>query len=66
MEPKLYYWMKYRMVSGDKDYVNTIAIDDHPFLYIKSMNNAGYFNCTIEDWKQITETEYNLWKELNK
>lgn len=70
MEPKKYWWMCVEYIEMVKvaggsgagtgqSVVKEIVSDVHPFLYCK--NNK----IQLRSWQAITETEYNLFNELN-
>lgn len=75
MEPKRYWWMQYKSATSDQ--VQETCEDIHPFLWIHTKTEE-YNNRPVPtafqrllgsyklvNWKLITDTEYNLWQELN-
>lgn len=66
MEQK-YYWCSY--VTEDSRAIGSckeIALDRHPFLWVKAVNKTkGFWNSKyiILNYKEISKEEYNLWNQ---
>lgn len=60
MEPKKYWWL---LIQDNVEKWSRVT-DMHPFLFM-SVNFGKYSNVTLLNWKIISESEYNLWNQIN-
>lgn len=60
MEPKRYWWIRYKSTAQGMYAEYERVSDMHPFQYCSS-----HMSLVLINWKLIDVTEYNLWNELN-
>lgn len=71
MEEKKYWWYKFKATDYNYPLVKEreAVSDFHPFEEIRRMNsssNMGGLFYILENFKEISKDEFDLFKELNK
>ncbi len=64
MEPK-YYWINYSIHTADHSSQYDECIDVHPFNYLQETMKSTTKKVVINNWKEISKEEYDMYNEVN-